>query len=685
MSNRLDRLLRPRTIVAIGGRWAINAIEQCLKMDFEGELWLVNPNRKTMRGVSCFRSVDQLPQSPDAAFIAVNRHAAIDVVARLSAMGAGGAVCFASGFSESRAEDENAPELQTKLLQAADSMPLLGPNCYGLINYLDSALLWPDQHGGEPVQRGVALIAQSSNIAINLTMQTRGLPIAYVLTVGNQSQLSIGELGTALLRDHRVTALGLYIEGFGDIGQFENMAAFARKEAKPVVVIKAGRSDQARQALVSHTNSLSGRDPAVQAFLNRMGIARVHSPSALLETLKLLHLHKGLENRAIQAMSCSGGEAVLLADAVKDSPLYFPALNDRQTRNLRQALGPMVALANPLDYHTYIWNDLPAMTATFTAMMHGDAALTLLVIDFPRAGRCEHDSWLTALDALIQAQRATGVKVGILATLPENCPEWVVKRLMQEGIVSLAGVEDARSAIEAAAFIGSGCKSACPGPTLKLSAVQGEITMTDEARAKSLLSSYGLDVPDSATANSVEDIIPALKRIGKPRVLKGLGIAHKTELKAVHLGIERESDFLVRAKEMEKHVKGFLIEEHVGDNLAELLVSILRDSVHGFMLTLAAGGVLTELMNDSTRLLLPFTRKDVEDALNQLQITTLLSGYRGKAKADTQAIIDAAMSLQAFALDHRDTLVEVEINPLICGQQRAVVADALIRMSGDSG
>ena len=200
----LSRLLRPRSIAVLGAGWAANVIEQCAKMRFAGPVWPVHPTRAQIGGLPCVPSLADLPMPPDAVFVGVNRHASLDVVAELSAMGAGGAICFASGWEEA---GEGA--LQARLVSAAGAMPILGPNCYGVINYLDGALLWPDQHGGRPVDRGVALISQSSNIVINLTMQARGLPVAYVACLGNAAQVGLAELAGAVLADDRVTALGL--------------------------------------------------------------------------------------------------------------------------------------------------------------------------------------------------------------------------------------------------------------------------------------------------------------------------------------------------------------------------------------------------------------------------------------------------------------------------------------------
>lgn len=152
---------------------------------------------------------------------------------QLREIGAGGAVCFASGFSEAQAETGDGADLQVALLEAAGEMPITGPNCYGFINYLDGALLWPDQHGGAPVESGVAVLTQSSNMAINISMQSRGLPLAYVATAGNQAQTGLAELGTALLQDPRVTVLVLHIEGIGDVHAFERLVRTARGWASP--------------------------------------------------------------------------------------------------------------------------------------------------------------------------------------------------------------------------------------------------------------------------------------------------------------------------------------------------------------------------------------------------------------------------------------------------------------------
>ena len=358
-------------------------------MGYEGEIWPVHPSKSEVEGLPAFASIADLPGSPDAAFIGVNRHLTIDVVKDLRARGCGGAICYASGFLEA---DETGGRLQSELIDAAGDMPVLGPNCYGLINYADGALLWPDQQGGRRLatdQGGIAIIAQSSNIAINFSMQARGLPLAFIITVGNQAQTGMSSLALALLDDPRVTTLGLHIEGYDSIEGMEALAQKSRSLGKPVVVFKVGRSQQAQAATLSHTASLAGSQAASNAFLKRCGFGQVYSIPVFLETLKLLHVNGVLNGYRMSSMSCSGGEASIIADTAVDRKVYFPTLDDHQKKPVEDVLGPLVTVSNPLDYHTYCWGNAEVMSAAYSAMVGIGFDMNFLILDFPHRERCE--------------------------------------------------------------------------------------------------------------------------------------------------------------------------------------------------------------------------------------------------------------------------------------------------------
>jgi acetate---CoA ligase (ADP-forming) len=662
MNYDLTRLLRPRSIAVMGSVWAENVIAQCRKMGFAGPVWPVHPTKPTIGGLPTFPSLAALPKAPDATFIGVNRHATVDVVAELSAMGAGGAICFASGWTEA-----GEPELQGQLVAAAGAMPILGPNCYGVINYLDGALLWPDQHGGRRVDRGVALLSQSSNIVINLTMQARALPVAYVACLGNAAQIGLAELAGALLADDRVTAIGMYVEGIDDAPAFAALAEAARAAGKGIVCIKSGKTEAAQTAAASHTAALAGGGAASSAFLRQAGVAEVNTLPELIETLKIFHLNGPQIGRRLCSLSCSGGEAGLVSDLAAPFGICFPPPSDRQRQRLGAILGPIVTIANPLDYHTFIWGDGPRTTDVFTTMLEGyDAGL--YVIDPPRPDRCDPASFQPALDAIVTAARVTGKPAFPVASLPENFDEDRAIALMAQGIAPLMGLETALGALKAAQT-GPGQAGWRPQAALP----PRETRMLGEAAGKALLADAGIPVPRSVSAATLSDLRQQIAGLTPPYALKGLGFAHKTEAGAVRLGLtdlEGQADM--------PGATGYLLEEMIIDTIAEVLLGLRRDPVYGTTLTLGFGGVTAELLADTVTLILPVGGEEIRAALTRLKLWPLLDGYRGRPKADVAALVDIATRLGQVMVD-QPALEEIEINPILVRQRGAVAVDALIR------
>lgn len=683
--HRLERLLRPKSIAVFGGVQAAAVVAQSLKMGFAGRIWPVHPSKDTVEGVKAYRSVAELPAAPDACFVGVNRHLTVDVVRQLRDRGAGGAVCFAAGFRETGDYDADGERLQRELLEAAGAMPIVGPNCYGLINYADGALLWPDQHGGVRLAeggRGVAIITQSSNIAINMTMQKRGLPVAYIMTAGNQAQTGLSEMALGLIEDERVSALGLHIEGFDSVGGFERLARRARDLGKPVVAMKVGRSEQARQATVSHTASLAGSDAASDAFLKRLGIARLDTIPSFLEALKLLHANGPLDGFRLSSMSCSGGEASVMADSAEGRPIHFPKLADTHRAQVKKTLGQLVAVANPLDYHTFIWNNEPAMTAAFTAMVSGGFDLNMLVIDFPRGDRCSDADWFPTLRAFEAALKTNAAKGALVVSMPENLPEEYCADLIARGLVPLHGIAEAMDAAQAAAFVGQAWRGA---PSIPLCAPRNgsraaRQSTLDEAAAKALLATQGLAVPEGRRFRGAAEAVSAAEALGFPVALKVLGLAHKSEHGAVRLDLADRQAVRASAQDLSHLGAELYVERMVPGGVAELIVGITRDPMFGPVMTIGTGGTLVELLKDSATLLLPATRTDVEAALRGLKLFPLLDGYRGRPKADLEAATKAILGIASFAEAHGDQIEELDINPLIVCREGhgAWIADALL-------
>lgn len=744
MSKKLTRLLRPESIAVVGGQWAAAVIEQCRALGFTGPIWPVHPEHQTLAGEACFRHVDQLPTGPDAVFVGVNNNLTVEIVESLSRLGAGGAVCFASGFSESARLDGEAENRQRRLVEAAGDMPIVGPNCYGLLNYLDRIALWPDQHGGKPVDSGVAIITQSSNIAVNLTMQQRGLPLAYVLTAGNQAQIGLAEIAAAVLQDQRVTALGLHVEGFTDIPAYEALSRLARSIGKHIVVLKTGVTPLSRAALLSHTRSLSGNDAAASAFIERLNMIRVQGIGEFIETLKVLHGPRAVGGYRLMSMSCSGGEAALIGDTASDVGLQFPPLQDSQKEALQIVLGDRLRLSNPLDYHTQIWEDAAAMQAMVKGMLQtravpdsatvsandqfeSPADIALLVLDFPREDRCAFPSWQAAADTFVMASKQWQGFTAILSTLPENMPESIAEALMDEGVVALCGLRDGLLALRNAAWLTLAAQTEPAAPVwlpdraspiaqdAMLSFIEEQeasseeqsarhasqiawgldrpgatkrdaIRQLDESTAKRWLTRFGVAVPVSFRLSfaDVRSSLRMSKALDKaspvftyPVVAKGLGLTHKSEANGIALNIKNRHE-LERAIRRIDCAGGCLVEEYVEGAAAELLVSVIYDPVHGLLMTISAGGVTTELLQDSVCCLLPASRDEMDRRVKLLRCAPLLNGFRGRAVVDRERLLDTLIAIQQAALQLGDRLVELEINPLLCSADVCTAVDALV-------
>ena len=668
----LSRTLNPRSIALFGTSPAQSVIEQCLKLGFTGELWPVHPTRETLAGIKCFKSVADLPSAPDVAFVAVNRNATIDVVKQLAKIGAGGAVCYASGFAESGTQSGvDGVELQHQLVAVAGEMPLLGPNCYGYINALDGVALWPDQHGCESVTSGVAIVSQSGNVGLNITLQQRGLNLAYLVTVGNQAVAGIEDCLEVFINDSRVTAVGLFIEAIVDPVRFAKLAYYANKRNLRIVALQTGRSEAGAMIAATHTASLAGRRSAYKALFERCGVAMVDTPIELIETLKLLDQGGTLTGNKIVSLSCSGGEASLVADLSEKTALRFEPFSTEQHARISSTLTELVTVGNPFDYHTFMWGDRVATANTFTQVMDGPQDATLLILDTPPRDDQDSLTWVIAAQSLGDAALATNKRGVIVATLPECITSAIRVAAKDANLVVLQGLHEALVALNAAAWLADN-KAGDP-PAQVVTALKTKLI--DEADAKLMLEKNGVNVPNGVRC-ARSDIADMANKIGFPITLKGLGLAHKSEVGAVKVGLHNKQELDSALAMMPSEINEFLVEQTVVDVVAEILVSIRRDAPVGWLITLGAGGVYTELWRDTTFLLAPVDDEQILGSLAKLRIAPLLNGFRGKPAGNLNALVQLIQNVISTAMNNN--LVEVELNPVLVTPNAAVAVDALM-------
>jgi acetyl-CoA synthetase len=676
----------------IGGGWtdAVAAGNQAI--GYRGQIWRVNPWRESTASCRYYASVDDLPGSPDQAFIAVPAREAIEVAAALERRKAGGFVCFASGFSELGTPAGQA--LTNALVSAAPSVPFFGPNCYGIANFFDRCALLPDQVVGPPLERGVALICQSGTIGLTLTFNGRSLPIGYLFTVGNQTRLAVEDLIEMLCTDERVSAFGLYVEGIKDLERFAQAAERARGAGKPIALVKAGRTEAAARTAQSHTGALTGADAVFDAFCRQAGIARCETLASLCETLKLLHAGGPLPGRRVLVMGFSGGDIAMTADVARHMELQFPPFDVDQTTRLREILGERVTIGNPFDVHTYAWFDLPRLRRLFDTTLGCGLDAVALMLDCPPE-TADTTAFTNVISEFVAASQAPGAsRSALLASLPETIPPGVRAQCLASGVAPLQGQREALEALDrggalgeawsgAGASVNSGSSS---GGAVRLQRPADAPTAPhtlSEFEAKSALRAFGVPVPRSSQV-SVAGAVAAAEAIGFPVVMKAAdpALAHKSDVGGVILNIGNSAAAASAAARLRSLSGTVLIEEMIVDGVAEILVGFIVDAQFGLTLVLGAGGVLTELLRESVSLLPPFTPASVRSALARLRVQRLLEGYRGKPAGDIAALVDAILAVSRYAEANLGRLVELDVNPLIVrpAGQGVVAVDALIRI-----
>ena len=690
--DNLKRLLAPRHVAFVGGRSMARALKRCAEGGYAGQMWLVNPQHDELEGVPCVRQISDLPCGPDAVFIATNRELTLTCVRELAAKGAGGAICYASGFAETGAEGQ---ALQQQLLEAAGDMALLGPNCYGLLDYLHSCALWPVAHGGKAVERGVAVLTQSGNFAYNLSMSDRSLPVAYMASVGNQAQLGVAELMDVLLDEPRVTAIGLHLEGLKNVPAFARAAHKALEQGIPVIVLKTGVSQIGAELALSHTSSLSGSDALYDALFARLGVIRVSGPVSFVETLKAAACGRLPTGNSLIALACSGGDAGLIADYAERNDLRLPKLDAGQTAELAQVLPSYANLVNPLDFTTAIWGNGEALNRMLDSALRTEADAAMLVLDYPAQFTGERKECDLLLELYCQALVRHGKTGFVTSAFPELLPAHARERLHAQGVAALQGVEDGLAAWgriagyqanrQALLALGeSALLPLCPQP------LAGTGRLLNEWDSKQALRAFGLPVPNGVRSTVVQALEDA-QRLGYPLVLKALSaeLPHKTEAGAVALNLKDAAALTAALSNMATSIGAYapgvvfdqvLLEPMASAPLAELIVGIKRENDFCLALVIGAGGVLVELLKDSRSLLLPTTEGAIRNALLSLRSAALLQGFRGRAPADLEALVAAIRAVADYACENAGQLLELDVNPLLVGAHGTTAVDALIRL-----
>jgi acetyltransferase len=681
-------------LTKFGGR----CLAQMIEFGYRGRVLPVNPRRTTLRGLPCYPSVTELPETPDHVGIVIGAENVLPVLKECAAKGVRFATVFTSDFSETGTERGRALQDEIRAFARGNGIRFMGPNCNGLVNFVDgfamvstAAIRGPRRPAGN-----VGLICHSGGLGhVNIMWraQEAGVGITYEVSCGNEADLDTADFLRFMIEDPATDCVMMALETIRDAGRFAAAAQRAVELGKPVVVLKFGRTEAGRRAAASHTGAVTGADEVYDAAFRRLGVIRVNDCNELYEVAKLLRRRKWPKGNRAAAVSGSGGHSVLMADLGAAAGIEWTPYGEATHARLRELMPGFAAVSNPTD----LTSALTGSRTLFSDALHaiaGDERVDFMIpiLVSPTVAATEDVFKLAAESAKPVAVLWTGF-------CPEN-PAITAATLSARGLPvyrdAKTCLKAVRAAMDYAAFLerrGSDRPAASPDTTAakharERLAVAGD-ALTERA-AKEVLTAYGFDVTREHLAQSAEDAIAFAGRTGGKVALKiqSPDILHKTEAGAIRLGVEGAdavgrayAEVVAAAKRYKPgaRIEGVLVQEMVPSGV-ELMLGITADPAFGPVLVAGLGGIHVEVLRDVACRLPPVTREEARTMLKELKAYPLLEGVRGSPPRDIDAVCGAIARLSQLALDLGAEVQELDINPLVALERGAGarVVDALI-------
>lgn len=677
---QLERLIAPRTIAVVGaspraGSFGLRTLENLAH--FRGDVWPVNAKYPKIGEHACYPSLAALPGKPDLVALVVPREGVEAALNEAAVAGAGGVVVYASGYGEMAREEGAAEQRRLAGIARAARMPMLGPNCMGLVNHaLGVGVSFIPEYSKMPRAIGpIAFVSQSGALGYCLAQAAeRGLGFRYFFSAGNSADVDVADLIGAMAEDGEVRAIACLFEGVPSAQRLLQAGERARKAGKPVIVYKLGVSDDGAAAARSHTGSMAGSAGAFRALFDRAGFVAVDDYESLVEYAKFFAAAGKPLARGVAVVSGSGGAGIIAADMAARHEVPMPQPTEATTAVLRSVVPEFGAARNPCD---------PTGQVLSVPESYNKCCQALL--DDPQYG--------VLVCAMSVAARETGnMRATSIAQLARSQPKpisvvWVSEWLQGPGseayeaddrVGFFRSLDRCYAAISAWQRWHEARPADAPRLTSGLPQLKFDKTVLGERDAKQVLARYGLRSAPERTAKNADEAARAAGELGYPVVLKADGdIEHKTEAGAVRLDLRDEAALRAACAAMTVATKGFLVQSMVKGGV-ELVVGVRRDPQVGPVLLVGMGGVLVEVLRDTTLALAPVGKAEARRMLERLRGYKLLLGYRGSPAADLDAACEAIARISEFAADHADRVEEIDVNPLLARHDGAVALDALI-------
>ena len=692
----ISKLLRPRAVAVVGaseksgfgGDTCRNILENQADTS---HVYPVNPKKETVFGKKCYPTLADLPEEIDLVILCTSQKTIVDFLKQAKAKGAGAAVVYASGYSEVGTAEGKAFEKELVDAAKALDMVVMGPNCAGYINFGDDIFSFAFIGDYKGKKGNIGFVSQSGQFCIDM-MQRAERKYSFAISAGNSAMVQMEDYLNFLIDDSNTKVIALYLEGVKNPHKFEACLQKAMEKKKPVVILKAGRSPKGQATAASHTGSMAGSDKTYDAVFEKFGVIRADDMQDLRSTASLLATLRVLPKKpAFSAMCLSGGETAVSADTGFLHGIEYPDFSEVTLKKLNDMLPDFATPRNPLDMTAALCYDADAFASGITTVMSDPS------IEMGLVGLTISDKVTVSNDIMFEGIRRAFEQIpdkplAVMSFMEAARNKELVERFQNAGIPVLPTTKYGFRALQhlqdfiSHDTIKREARLAIP------EAHSANTRALSEYESKKLLADNGVPVDLGYIAKTKAEVKEYAEKIGYPLVMKveSNDILHKSDVGGVMLNIksleqaeEAYDKILANAVQHAPNAKinGILMQKMLKAG-TEMIIGLNSDPQFGPMLLVGMGGVFVEVFKDAALYPVPLNHDEALHMLQSLKSFKLLNGYRGNPPADIEALTDMMVKISDFAYRKKDTLKELDMNPLFVYPkgEGVAIADALAVM-----